>query len=113
MRLIVLLMSFTVMAKPALADALVWKTELELESSKELPAACNPETDGQCGDSVAYLNRSKYGTNVYFTFQEAVRVTVAFGTKPNDGPMFLADQLHPGAYDWVERKLEARSSLLW
>ena len=87
------------MSGTALADKLVWKTEAELGPQQELPG-CDPEKEVNCGDSVSYVSRSKFGVNVYVTYFEAVRAQIGFGSKPNDVSLFLVEQLHSGSYDW-------------
>jgi hypothetical protein len=100
MRLLVLTVAiFFGLAGQAMALGLDWKTESQLSKPEDV-SACNPETDSGCGDHVAYVARSRYGVNMYFTYYEGVRVQIGFGTRPNEASMFLSEQLHPGAFDW-------------
>ncbi len=100
MKLMVLVVAVLgVMCGTAHAEKLVWKTEAEMGARQELPG-CDPEKEQNCGDSVSYVSRSIFGVNEYLTYFEGVRAQIGFGAKPNGVSMFLADQLHPGAYDW-------------
>ncbi len=96
---LVMLLCFMALASVAHAETLVWKTEAELESMTELPG-CDPDTDDNCHDSVAYIGRSKFGVNVYITYFEGVRMQIGFGSPANGSSIYLAGQMHAGAYDW-------------
>ncbi len=101
----VLFWCFMALGSVAHAESLVWKTEAELDSMTELPG-CDPDTDDNCHDSVAYIGRSKFGVNVYITYFEGVRMQIGFGSPPNGSSMYLAGQMHAGAYDWGGRVID-------
>jgi hypothetical protein len=81
------------------AEALVWKTELELGQAVELPRSC-VETDPECPDYVAYAEKSRFGPNYYLTYHEGTRASIGFGTAPNEATQVFTAVLHPGGFDW-------------
>lgn len=106
MKILTLVLGYILFATAARAEALVWKTEAELQSMTEVPG-CDPDKDADCHDVVKYAGLSTFGTKVYITYYEGVRMQLGFGMPPDGyGSIYLAGQLHPGAYDWGGRVVD-------
>lgn len=81
------------------AAGLTWKTEPSIPDSVE-KQACEPSGSSTCPDLVVHSGVSRVGPKVTTTFHEGTRVEIGFGNASAGGATFLADQIHPGGYDW-------------
>ena len=98
MRLFLLLLFLNaILMVHADARPLVWRTEKALSLEKDIPACAKSE---DCLDYVSYVQMSKFGVKYYRNYYESVRVGIGFGSIRNEAGKVMADQLHPGAFDW-------------